>query len=127
MSNFRPLKINGNKLMHNYNNNKKPMEIKINCVYKELWDIERLKPNPANPNKHPKEQIKRLAEIIKAQGWRTVITVSKLSGFIVRGHARLEAAQLLGCKQVPVDLQDYASEEEEMLDLLADNRIAELA
>ena len=36
------------------------------------------------------------------------------------------AAKLLGCP-VPVDYQGYASEAEELADLLADNRIAELA
>ena len=52
--------------------------------------------------------------------------VSNLSGYIVSGHGRYEAAKLLGCP-VPVDFQDYATEAEELADLLADNRIAEMA
>ena len=44
----------------------------------------------------------------------------------MRGHGRLAAAMLLGCK-VPVERQDYASEAEEWADLVADNRIAEIA
>ena len=99
----------------------------IYTVYNELVDIENIKPNPRNPNKHPKKQIELLAKIIKEQGWRTAITVSRRSGYIVRGHARLAAAKMLGEKQVPVDLQDYESDEMEMADLVADNRIAELA
>ena len=30
-----------------------------NCAYDELVDINKLVPNPKNPNKHSKEQIKR--------------------------------------------------------------------
>jgi DNA modification methylase len=102
------------------------MEIPIYCSYTELVDPETLVPNPRNPNQHPKKQIELLAKIIQSQGWRAPITVSNRSGFIVRGHGRLQAALLLGC-QVPVDRQDYASEAEEWADLIADNRIAEFA
>ena len=34
---------------------------------------------------------------------------------------------MLGCETVPVDEQDYASDAEELADLLADNRLSELA
>jgi len=87
----------------------------------------KLKPNPDNPNRHSAHQIQILAAIIEEQGWRAPITVSKRSGLIVRGHGRLEAALLMGCDAVPVDEQDYASEAEELADLLADNRLSELA
>ena len=101
-------------------------EIKIHCQYTELCDAASLVPNPRNPNRHPRRQIELLAKIIETQGWRQPVTVSNRSGFIVRGHGRLEAAMLIGCK-VPVERQDYASEAEEWADLVADNRIAELA
>lgn len=102
------------------------MDVQIHCVYTELSDPTLLIPNPRNPNHHPKRQIELLAKIIQSQGWRTPVTVSNRSGFVVRGHGRLQAALLLGCK-VPIDRQDYASEAEEWADLIADNRIAELA
>jgi DNA modification methylase len=101
--------------------------IPVYCVFDELVDITHLVPNPRNPNCHPEKQLKLLAKIIQGQGWRAPITVSTRSGFIVRGHGRLMAAQLLGVEQVPVDRQDYATEAEEWADLVADNRIAELA
>ena len=101
-------------------------EIPIHCSYTDLIDPTELVPNPRNPNQHPKKQIELLAKIIQSQGWRTSVTVSKRSGFVVRGHGRLQAALLLGC-QVPVDRQDYATEAEEWADLIADNRIAEFA
>ena len=46
---------------------------------------------------------------------------------VVRGHGRPEAALLLGFDQVPVDRQAYASEAGELADLIADNRLPELA
>ena len=67
-----------------------------------------------------------LARVIREQGWRQPVKVSNRSGYIVSGHGRFEAARLLRCP-VPVDFQDYATEAEELADLLADNRIAEMA
>ncbi|SFM21723.1 DNA methyltransferase [Pelosinus propionicus] len=101
--------------------------VPVRCAYSDLADITTLVPNPQNPNQHPQKQIELLAKIIKNQGWRAPITVSTRSGFVVRGHGRLLAAQLLGVEQVPVDRQDYATEAEEWADLIADNRIAELS
>ena len=101
--------------------------ISIHCAHDELVDITTLVPNPRNPNRHPDKQIELLAKIIQNQGWRAPITVSTRSGFIVRGHGRLLAAQKLGLAQVPVDRQDYATEAEEWADMIADNRIAELS
>lgn len=103
------------------------MSIPIHCAHTTLADPNTLKPNPVNPNRHSAHQIQLLASIIQDQGWRNPITVSKQSGLVVRGHGRLEAALLLGCEHVPVDEQNYESEAEELADLLADNRLAELA
>lgn len=64
-------------------------EIPIHCSYTDLIDPTELVPNPRNPNQHPKKQIELLAKIIQSQGWRTSVTVSKRSGFVVRGHGRL--------------------------------------
>lgn len=101
--------------------------IPVYCAYDELVDTAALIPNPRNPNKHPKKQIEMLSKIIKLQGWRAPVTVSNRSGFIVRGHGRLQAALLLNATQIPVDRQDYKSDAEEWSDLIADNRIAELS
>ena len=105
----------------------KQEKITIHCAFDKLVPVEKLTPNPRNPNHHPAAQIWLLAKIIEAQGWRAPITVSKRSGFIVRGHGRLEAALLLGEKEVPVDYQDYTDEAMEWADMIADNRLAELA
>lgn len=101
--------------------------VPVFCAHDAIVDIDKLIPNPKNPNKHPKEQIELLGRIIKATGWRQPITVSNRSGFIVKGHGRLFAARAAGLTAAPVDYQEYASEAEEYADLVADNRLAELA
>jgi len=102
-------------------------KIKIHCSHTELRDPTVLVEHPRNYNTHPAEQIRLLAKIIKHQGWRNPITVSKRSGFVVKGHGRLAAAMLLKTEKVPVDVQDYKDEASEVADMIADNRIAELA
>ena len=101
--------------------------VPVYCAHDAIVDVAKLVPNPKNPNTHPDEQIQLLGRIIRQTGWRAPITVSTRSGFIVKGHGRLSAALLEGVKEVPVDYQNYASEAEEYADLVADNRIAELA
>lgn len=68
-----------------------------------------------------------LAHIIAEQGWRAPITVSRRSGYIVRGHARRLASYEAGSRYAPIEWQDYDNDSAEMADLVADNRIAELA
>ena len=102
-------------------------DVPIYCAHDKVVPIGEIKPNPKNPNQHPEEQIELLAKIIKTQGWRAPVTVSTLSGFVVRGHGRLMAAQHLGLDSVPVDFQHYSCYDAELADLLADNKIAELA
>ena len=102
-------------------------EVPVYCAHDKVEKITDVKPNPKNPNQHPPEQIKLLAAIIKRQGWRAPITVSTRSGYIVKGHGRLLAAQYMEAECVPVDYQNYSSDEEELADLIADNRLAELS
>jgi len=101
--------------------------MKINCAYKKLVKIEDLVKHPRNPNTHSPKQIELLAKILKSTGFRSPIVVSERSGFIVKGHGRLESAIKAGFDSVPVDVQNYESEAEEWSDMIADNRIAELS
>lgn len=98
--------------------------MKVQCAYDELVPLKSLKPHPKNRNQHPPDQIERLAQILRYQGWRIPIRVSKRSGFITGGHGRAMAASLNGWDQVPVNYQHYDSEEQEYADLVADNAIA---
>ena len=101
--------------------------MKVHCNYDKLVETNKLKPNPKNPNVHPKSQLKLLAKILQTTGWRSPIVVSNLSGYVVKGHGRLSAARMAGFKEVPVDYQDYKNKDEETADLLADNKLSELS
>lgn len=102
-------------------------KIQVFCAHTEMKLIGEVNPHPGNPNTHPQNQIRLLAKIIQANGWRNPIVISKRSGYITKGHARLAAAKLLRMNAVPVDFQHYESEAQEWEDMLADNQIAELA
>lgn len=101
--------------------------VPVFCAYDAIVPIEQLRPNPGNPNHHSADQIRRLGGVIRATGWRNAITVSNLSGMIVKGHGRLEAAKWGALTEAPVEYQHYDSEAEEWADLVADNRLAELS
>jgi len=96
----------------------------VKCKFDEMVPTGDLKPHPKNRNHHPSDQIERIARILIYQGWRYPIKVSKRSGFITSGHGRREAAILNEWAEVPVNYQDYDSEEQEYADLTADNAIA---
>jgi ParB-like chromosome segregation protein Spo0J len=99
----------------------------IHCSYTKIENLKNLKEHPRNPNRHGPEQIRLLAKNIKTLGWRHPILVSSLSGYIVAGHARLQAAREIGVKTAPVDVQPFENESDEMAYLVADNKIAELS
>lgn len=99
----------------------------VRCAHSKMVPVSTLQRHPRNPNTHPEAQIKLLANIIANTGFRAPIVVSTRSGYITKGHGRLDAAELLGLKYVPVDFQDYDSAEAEMADMVADNKIASLA
>ena len=44
----------------------KPKEQRVECAFDSMVAIGDIKPNPRNPNLHPKKQIELLAKIIKA-------------------------------------------------------------
>ena len=50
----------------------------ILCAHTKLVPIESLKRHPRNPNTHPEEQIKLLANIIAKSGFRSPIVVAKI-------------------------------------------------
>lgn len=106
---------------------KPPKSLPVHCAFTSMESVDALVPHPHNPNTHSDAQITVLAKIIKHQGWRNPIKISARSGFITAGHARLAAAKLLGEEVVPVDRQKYKNEADEWADLIADNKVAELA
>jgi hypothetical protein len=100
--------------------------IQIRCAYTRMVPISELKAkfHPKNPNRHPTEQIERLAEIYKYQGVRKPAVLSKRSDLLTAGHGRILAAEVAGMDEYPVDMQDYDNDDQEYADLTADNAIA---
>ena len=88
-----------------------------------LVSINKIKKHPKNNHKHSAEQIDRLSKIIEYQGFRTPITISNQTGYLITGHARLDAAKKLGINEMPVIYQDFDSEEQEYAHMTADNAL----
>jgi hypothetical protein len=103
------------------------MKAAIYCSHTDVWPIGKFVNHPKNPNRHSHEQIALLSKILLVHGWRRPIVVSSLSGMIVKGHGRLMAAKVAGLTEAPVEVQHYATTAEELADMVADNRIAELS
>ena len=101
--------------------------MKIHCQYSELVNVSALKEHPKNSNKHPTDQIERLARILEYQGWRYPVKVSRQTGYVTSGHGRILAAKLNGWREVPVSFQDYEDETQEWADVTSDNAIASWA
>lgn len=86
-------------------------------------EITTIKPYEKNAKKHPKKQIKQVADSIKEFGFNQPIVVDK-NNVVIVGHGRLEAAKLLNLKEVPVlrvDLTDVQAKAYR----LADNKLNE--
>lgn len=98
--------------------------MRFECAYTELVEIDKILPHPSNRNIHSQKQIEVLAKIIAKVGQRSPIVISKNSGYVVKGHGRLKAIELLGWGKAAVDFQNYGSELEEFNDRIADNEIA---
>jgi DNA modification methylase len=88
--------------------------------------LSELTPNPHNAMKHPNLQIRELAGSITQFGFVVPILIDR-NGRIIAGHARAEAAKLLGMEEVPTILLDNLTENQIRAFMLADNKLAEKA
>lgn len=95
--------------------------------YDAMLPTANLRPSRFQRNKHPEDQIKRLAKIMKEHGIRQAIHISVRSGEICFGHGRWEAAKLNKWDTFPVVYQDFKTEEEEYSCVQSDNSIAHWA
>jgi DNA modification methylase len=98
--------------------------MKIYCKYDSLVSPKELKSHPKNRNTHSPDQIERLSELYKYHGVRHPIIVSKLSGCIVAGHGRRDAAIHSKIKKFPVVYQNFEDKKAEYAFLQSDNAIA---
>lgn len=83
-------------------------------------------PYSNNAKEHPEEQVKKIASSIKNYGWDQPIVVDG-ENEIIKGHGRLQAAELLGLSEVPVIRREDLTEAEAKASRIADNKTAESA
>lgn len=83
-----------------------------------------LKPYNKNAKKHPKEQIKQIAESIKQFGWAQPIVIDEKNEIII-GHGRLYAAKELNLKTAPCYVLKNLTEEQKKKLRLLDNKLNE--
>jgi DNA modification methylase len=88
--------------------------------------IDQLKPDPANPRRHGKKQIRQIADSIKAFGFNVPILIDR-DGKIVGGHGRWLACHLLGITEVPTLCLDHLTPAQARAFMIADNRLTEIA
>jgi ParB-like chromosome segregation protein Spo0J len=88
--------------------------------------IEKLKPNPANPRRHTKKQIRQIADSIETFGFIVPILVDR-EGNIATGHCRYYACLLLGITVVPTLCLDHLTPEQVRAFMIADNRLTEIS
>jgi DNA modification methylase len=85
-----------------------------------------LTPDPENPRKHSRPQVRAIAQSIQEFGFNNAILVDKNRRIIV-GHGRYEAAKLLGLTHVPAAFLEHLSETQVKAFRIADNRLSDLS
>ncbi len=85
--------------------------------------IDALKPYHRNARTHSKKQIRQIADSITRFGFTNPVLVSD-DGDIIAGHGRVEAAKLLGMREVPTLALSHLNETERRAYILADNKLA---
>jgi hypothetical protein len=86
--------------------------------------VSELKPDPRNPRKHSRAQIRAIAKSIKSFGFNAPI-LADCQHRVLAGHGRLDAAKLLGMVEVPVVSLDGLTEAQAKAYMLADNKLTD--
>lgn len=90
----------------------------------ETWPIDKVIPYDTNPRVCPEKAVAKVAESLRAYGWRQPIVVDT-EGVIIAGHTRRKAAELLGLKTVPVHVAHDMDPDDVRAYRITDNRVAE--
>jgi hypothetical protein len=80
-------------------------------------------PDARNARTHSRKQVRQIANSLKKFGWTNPILTDE-NGKILAGHGRLEAARLLGMKEVPTICLGGLTDDEKRAYMLADNKTA---
>src|ERR1700751_5377378 len=84
--------------------------------------IKLLKPDPANPRRHTKKQIRQIAESIKTFGFNVPVLIDRENN-VIGGHGRLLAFRELGWRVVPSLCLDHLPPAQVRAFRIADNRL----
>jgi ParB-like chromosome segregation protein Spo0J len=90
----------------------------------ELLNPDSLIPYTNNAKSHPDAQIKKIASSIKNYGWDQPIVVDG-DNEIIKGHGRLQAAELLELQAVPVIKRTDLTDAQAKAARIADNKTSE--
>jgi len=82
-----------------------------------------LTPWARNARTHSKKQIRQIADSIETFGFTNPVLIDERHT-ILAGHGRVEAAKLLGIREVPCLRLDHMTEKEKRAYVLADNKLA---
>jgi hypothetical protein len=110
------------------NNCAKSFELTINQRGLEIILRPRaeLKPDPANPRRHSKKQIKQIAESIRVFSFNVPILIDR-DGNLIAGHGRLLACRELGIDEVPTLCLEHLTPTQARAFRIADNKLTENA
>jgi DNA modification methylase len=96
---------------------------RIEVIYRAIAE---LAPDPRNPRSHSAKQIRQIGRSIETFGFIVPVLVDS-HGRVIAGHARTEAAKLLGWNEVPTICLGYLNEAQARAFLVADNRLSEIS
>ena len=96
---------------------------RIEVVYRSIGG---LRLDPGNPRVHSARQIRQLARSIETFGFNVPVLIDA-SGNVVAGHGRIEAAKLLGLREVPTICLDHLTAAQARAFMIADNRLTEIS
>ena len=88
--------------------------------------IDTLQPDPANPRRHTKKQLKQIANSIEVFDFIVPVLIDR-DGKIACGHGRTQAAVALGMREVPTICLDHLSPAQIRAFMIADNKLTENA
>jgi len=87
--------------------------------------IQELKPDPTNPRRHSKRQVRQIADSIRAFGLNVPILIDRDNN-VIAGHGRLLACGELGITEVPTLCLDHLTPAQARAFMIADNRLTEI-
>jgi DNA modification methylase len=103
----------------------KKLEAQISAAAIERLPIGDLTPYAKNVKQHPPQKIEQLAENIQTFGFTQPVLIAT-DNEIIAGHARVEAAKLIGLSVVPVIRLSHLNGMQRRAVRIADNKLAEL-